>query len=235
MQPKTERFEMRLDPGTLEKVDGWRSRQGDLPSRAEAVRRLMETGLTAEERKPLKFSDGEKLITLMLCEFYKHLKIDGEIDPSFVEAAFHGGRYWGLEWEYSGIFHGHEDSEKTVREVVDVLDMWRLIERSHAKLSKKDKERVEKEAEPYGRKVEFQGFDGNDESEHMGVADFMINKLNRFSEFKNRELNSHSFKIDGYRCMVRTFKPMMEARPGMSLLNAGQIIELLNAQSHAGW
>ena len=60
MQPKTERFEMRLDPGTLEKVDGWRSRQGDLPSRAEAVRRLMETGLTAEERKPLKFSDGEK-------------------------------------------------------------------------------------------------------------------------------------------------------------------------------
>ncbi len=97
MQQKTERFEMRLDPGTLEKVDDWRSRQADLPSRAEAVRRLMETALSAAESRPLRFSDGEKLITLMLCELYKHLKIDGEIDPAFVEAAFYHGHFWSLE------------------------------------------------------------------------------------------------------------------------------------------
>ena len=35
MQPKSERFEMRLDLGTLERVDAWRMRQADLPSRAE--------------------------------------------------------------------------------------------------------------------------------------------------------------------------------------------------------
>jgi len=40
MQQKTERFEMRLDQGTLDQMDKWRSSQSDLPSRAEAVRRL---------------------------------------------------------------------------------------------------------------------------------------------------------------------------------------------------
>ena len=42
---KTERFELRLDPGILEDVDAWRGRQADVPSRAEAVRRLIDAGL----------------------------------------------------------------------------------------------------------------------------------------------------------------------------------------------
>lgn len=232
MQQKTERFEMRLDPGTLEKVDDWRSRQADLPSRAEAVRRLMETGLAAAESKPLRFSDGEKLITLMLCEMYKHMKIDGGIDPSFIEDAFHGGHYWGLEWEYTGIFHGHEDSKKTVSEVADVLDMWWFIEQSYAKLSKRDVARVEKEAELFGKHVVFRGFDGNYEGEHLGVARFLIEKLDRFANFKGRDLNSHAPSIDRYRRMVRVFEPMRRGLMGGSLLGAGQIIELLNAGRH---
>jgi metal-responsive CopG/Arc/MetJ family transcriptional regulator len=40
----TERFEMRLGQSVLEKVDAWRAGQSDVPSRSEAVRRLVETG-----------------------------------------------------------------------------------------------------------------------------------------------------------------------------------------------
>ena len=231
MQQKTERFEMRLDPGTLEKVDDWRSRQADLPSRAEAVRRLMETALSAAESRPLRFSDGEKLITLMLCELYKHLKIDGEIDQAFVEAAFYHGHFWSLEWKYSGIFDRHEYSKKTASEVRDVLQMWWLIEQSYAKLSKQNKERVEKEAEPFGKHVVFRGFDGNNEGEHLAVASFMINKLDQFADFKGRELNSHMPSIDGYRRMVQAFEPMKRGLGGGSLLSAAQIIALLNAEA----
>lgn len=36
---------MRLDPETLARVDEWRRQQPDLPSRAEAFRRLVELGL----------------------------------------------------------------------------------------------------------------------------------------------------------------------------------------------
>jgi hypothetical protein len=47
MSPKTERFEMRLDSETIERVDEWRREQPDLPSRSEAFRRLVELGLNA--------------------------------------------------------------------------------------------------------------------------------------------------------------------------------------------
>ena len=45
MAPKTERFEMRLDVEMLDQIDEWRRKQGDIPSRAEAIRRLVELGL----------------------------------------------------------------------------------------------------------------------------------------------------------------------------------------------
>ena len=234
MQPKTERFEMRLDPGTLEKIDAWRAGQADLPSRAEAIRRLMETELSEMESKPLKFSDGEKLITLMLCELYEHLKIDGDIDPLFVKPALLGGHYWGLEWQYPSIFDAQADSMKTVHEVVEVLNVWRFLERSYANLSEKDKDRVKKETEPFWEDVVFPGFDGNDETEHLTIAQFLINELGRFVEFKDRDLNSHMPSIDEYRRMVRAFKPMRPHLRGRNFLNAGHIIELLNAQWHDG-
>jgi hypothetical protein len=46
MAPKTERFEMRLETTMIKRVDAWRRKQEDLPSRAEAFRRLIELGLS---------------------------------------------------------------------------------------------------------------------------------------------------------------------------------------------
>lgn len=45
MTSKTERFELRLNLETIDRLDRWRSEQADLPSRAESVRRLIEAGL----------------------------------------------------------------------------------------------------------------------------------------------------------------------------------------------
>lgn len=45
MIAKSERFELRLDPETLRRIDEWRSDQSDVPSRSAAVRRLLEAGL----------------------------------------------------------------------------------------------------------------------------------------------------------------------------------------------
>ncbi len=109
--------------------------------------------------------------------------------------------------------------------------MWWLIEQSYAKLSKYDKERVEKEAEPFGKHVAFRGFDGNYEGKHLSVASFLINKLDGFADFKGRELNSHMPSIDGYRRMVQAFEPMKRGLGGGSLLSAAQIIALLNAEA----
>ena len=45
MNAKSDRFELRLDSKTLERIDDWRRKQQDLPSRSEAVRQLVEAGL----------------------------------------------------------------------------------------------------------------------------------------------------------------------------------------------
>ena len=229
MQAKTERFEMRLDQDTLDRVDGWRGRQKDLPSRAEAMRRLIESGLGIAGGNAPRFSDGERLILSMLRDIGRHLKIeDGVVDPEFVSQALYGGHNWALRWQYQGLFHDHVDSDRSVSEVVDTLDMWFFIESGHAKLSKKDKERVKTEAEPFGTHVVFPGFDGNYESEHLGIARFLIEKMDRFSLFKGRELNSHVPLLDPYRRMVAVFEPMRKGLIGREL-NADEITALLRA------
>jgi len=50
MQKKPIRFEIRLQSGLSIKIDEWRRQQPDLPSRAEAARRLIEIAL--ENTKP---------------------------------------------------------------------------------------------------------------------------------------------------------------------------------------
>jgi uncharacterized protein len=230
MQPKTERFEMRLDPGILERVDTWRSRRADLPSRAEAIRRLTEMSLSDGERRPLQFSDGEKLISLMLCDLYKHLGLESGIDPFFVEAAIFGGHYWALEWEYTGIFHGHEDRRATVSEVVNVLGMWDAIERAAGSLSKEARDRLAEDAGPRGASAGFPGFDGNNEGEYLSIACFLIEKMDRFSAFKDRSLNSHMPTLKGYRRMLAVFEPMQTTLVGGDL-NMEQLVRVLNAWS----
>jgi hypothetical protein len=44
---KTVRFEMKVPEDLLVRVDDWRRQQPDLPNRSEAMRRLIEAGVTA--------------------------------------------------------------------------------------------------------------------------------------------------------------------------------------------
>jgi len=231
MAQKSERFEMRMDEDILARVDRWRSSQTDLPSRAEAMRRLVEVGLSRELADTVRYSDGEKLLIMMMRDLYKNLKLQrGEIDPDFVAEVILGGHYWAPKWEMPGLYHDHEDDPTEVRFVVDVLDMWSFIESAFAKLTKKDKDRIEKEVGPIGRSVKFIGFDGNNETTLMGIALFFVNKMGRFSLFHGRDMNSHTPMASNYRRMLSVFGPMRAGLVGTDL-SARQIIAILQARS----
>jgi hypothetical protein len=60
MEEKTERVEMRLDTSFLKTVDNWRRKQRDLPSRAEAIRRLAERGLAGSAASPPQLRKGSR-------------------------------------------------------------------------------------------------------------------------------------------------------------------------------
>lgn len=232
MRAKTERFEMRLDQMTIDRLDDWRSRQTDVPSRAEAARRLMEAGLMRDGAKDVQISDGEKLILSTLGDIYRHLKIKGgEMDPDFVLSALCGGHYWSLAWKHNGLFHNHADSPQTVSEVVNILDMWSFLESGYARLSSDEKTRIAAELEPFGKDVYFPGFDGNNESEHYSIARFLIDDMDRFSSFKGRELNSHCQRLNDYLMMLRAFEPIRRTLDGGEL-SVSQIISVLKLRAH---
>lgn len=52
---KTDRFILSIEPSLIEALDNWRREQSDLPSRAEAMRRLIRKGLAFKDQpEPLE-------------------------------------------------------------------------------------------------------------------------------------------------------------------------------------
>ena len=49
-------------------------------------------------------SDGEKLITVMLCDIYRALDLKGVVDPDFVSSSILAGQFEELERELQRIF-----------------------------------------------------------------------------------------------------------------------------------
>ena len=218
---KSERFEMRLEANTITRIDAWRGRKGGHTSRAEAMRQLVELGLERSEQ-PL-FSSGEKLIVSMLCDLLSHHKVTTGVDPDFVSEALHGGHYWSLEWEYPGIYHDHTDRMDVVRETLNFIDMWSQIERFFHNLTPNDKNKVKIEAEPFGENVKYWGFDGNTESEQLNIARFFIEKMDRFAEFKGRDLDAHLPVLDTYRRMWTVYEQLAKKNLGLHLGASGLI------------
>ncbi len=177
----------------------------------------------------MKLNDGEKLILIMLCEIHQKLKIENGVDTKLVQEAIYGGNLWGIKWAFTGIFHDFEPTDDMVHETVDILDMFSFVEKAYEKLSPGDKARVEKEAAPLGKHVKFTGFDGNGEVAYISIAGFLIERLDRFQEFKGRDLNSHMPSLEAHRRMVVVFEPLRTSL-GDSDLTTDQIIKILNAR-----
>ena len=228
MEQKSERFEMRLEPATLRRVDDWRAAQPDLPSRAEAIRRLINSGLSKDERK-FRPSSGEKLIIAMLCDLYRQLNVEeGGIDPALIDNAAVGRHHWALEWELQPMFEEPVD-EAVALEVAHILDMWWTIEWSYDQLSKMDRASLEKDVGITKDRTLFQGFDGNEEFLHYDVAKLMIEGLRRFRHFENRDLNSHFPYLQNYRRMLAMYEPMKKSLEGRNHLTQEQIGDLIGA------
>ena len=106
--------------------------------------------------------------------------------------------------------------------VLNILDLYRAIE---------DLKRSSKSQELYDHHFSyFAGFDGNNETEYMAFARFLIEKQGKFSEQeqylrKNDNLNSHMPMIDKYQKMLERAESV-ESIWNMSVEEA---LEILNA------
>ena len=227
---KPERLELRLEQEFVERIDTWMSETGRASSRSDAIRQLVDIGLSTMTGKSIHLTDGDKLNFMLLRDIMKHLKIkDAETNVELVAETIYGGHYWAPTWEMSGLFHSHADKPADVTLVIDTLDMWDFIESSIEKLAPAEAERPK--AANHGYLPSFIGFDGNNESSLMSIAGFMVEKMNRFSRFKNRDFNSHVPTAERYRRMTIAFAPMRVTLGFGRDLSVDQIIELLKGRS----
>ncbi|MCU6618544.1 YfbU family protein [Achromobacter mucicolens] len=96
-----------------------------------------------------------------------------------------------------------EMPEEQGRFVLDVLDLYRAIE---------DIKRATKDDRLLGHRYSFfPGFDGNNETAHMGFCRFLIETQGKFQEqkqylLKNDNLNSHMPMIEKYIRMLEEAK-----------------------------
>jgi len=232
MVPKTERFELRLEPSVLERVDVWRGEQGDLPSRAEAIRRLVENGLSRTGKEAFVLTNQQKLIVWLLTEVMKGQKGHDKHEQQtihLIQEAIYGGHFWALDWTLTGILHDHVDDRASVSLVVNALDMWSSIERAYEKFDAAAKARITTEVGSWAVDPQFLGFDGNNETEYMSIARFLVEEMNRFQQFKGRDFNSHMPTVSRYQHMVWLYEPMRASLIGRDL-TVDQVIELLKVR-----
>lgn len=156
----------------------------------------------------MKLTDGEKIIIALLADIHKGLKIKGEMDTDKLMQAIYGGHLWALKWDMTGLLHDYEADPEVVKQTTDILDMWDFIEFSFADLSEADKQRV-REAN-FGHDPKFSGFDANNEA-HYGVALHLVDHMDRFQNFKGRDMNSHTSRVPGDLKMASAFGPIRAA------------------------
>ncbi len=165
----------------------------------------------------------------MLSELYDSVGVKGEIDPDFIRSAIFDNKEWSIPWKYPGIPFVEEGTPDIVKEVLDILEMWSTIEYSYEQLTVDEKAVLKERAKPFD-KPKFEGFDGNNESEYMSTASFLVNKLDRFDEFKGRNFNSHCRSLDMHRRMLPTF---FEVRGKTDFpFNVNNLVEVLLSKTH---
>lgn len=140
---------------------------------------------------------------VMLSEIYDALKIKSGMDTALLRQAIYNGHSWALEWDMPGLMQVQETPRRVVTEVADILDMHSFLEAGFKALSDEEQAQIE-----WPHRVEFNGFDGNHEVEHMSVARMLIEHMGRWQEFKGRSLNSHSETLSTKVRMVAAFEPI---------------------------
>jgi uncharacterized protein len=175
----------------------------------------------------MKLTDGERLIIAMLCDIYKSGNVKGDIDPEFVASSILGRNEWGLKWKYPNLFLGDDDAPAVVRETCDILEMYAVLTPSFEALSEADQARLCKTVAPFEAYVRYQGFD-HDSDPHAWIVRYLVEKLGRYAEVANPELNSASFAtLAHYRTMLSRFQQIDVSTLPRHQLSPGQMIGIL--------
>ena len=106
----------------------------------------------------------------------------------------------GYEWYYSNFIHSAPLRKEVSDETMDILNMFRQLGAYVEQLTEPERETLDV------KKLSFRGFDGNNDP-HFGFTKFIIEKDDKYPEYKGTYLNSHtSSTLPQYRGMLAVYK-----------------------------
>ncbi len=179
----------------------------------------------------MKPTPMEKLTVTMLCQIYAKLGIEDGLDPELVEQAVNSDSMWVLGWAYPMMFPEIETPDEVIF-VGNVFDMFSFIGAGYAELSPADKARVDDSTPHAEAWLTFAGYDGNNEGEYLSIANTMVNRLDRFTEFSDvANKNSHCPSIERYARMYAAFDPIRQNLV-MRSMTADEIIQVIREAIH---
>jgi uncharacterized protein YfbU (UPF0304 family) len=129
----------------------------------------------------------------------------------------------GYKLHYAWLVEHFSDemTEEECREVLDILDMYRVLTFSYQKL--KDKSGIDEQD------IRFRGFDGNNETNQYSYVQYFVIDLERYNELRYGgeypNFNSHCLMTEKYRRMLSAWKIHKDKFE----LNKKQIKEILEA------
>ncbi|MGL6051207.1 MAG: YfbU family protein [Aeromonas salmonicida] len=176
----------------------------------------------------MNFTPEQRLIVGLLCDIHQKLEIPNSFDSELIADAIQTENEWAIDLQY-GQTLGSEITDPRFEFIGKVLDMCETIENAYANLNPQGQEAV-KAGTIFDASRAFYGFDGNNESEYMSAARFLVKKMGRFADFEGRDFNSHTPSVDGYTRMLEAFNRVRE--PYARGLTAEQIIEIMNERIH---
>ena len=181
----------------------------------------------------MKYTQQEKLQTMMLCEIYRALGIQNSFNPDLIEEALSNDQYWAIDWEYPGL-QSNEDTPEDVKLFVDTYDMYSILRYTYDHLDAAGKQEVAESVSSFDEDyhLNFPGFDGNNESKYLIIGG-LLKTMGRFSGEADLTKNSHMPSVDIYRRMLQVFLP---ARANHWVNGVGiskeSLIETLNERIH---
>ena len=163
----------------------------------------------------VKLSDGEKLILVGLCD----LLLDRDetqkspsfsFDPGFVQIAIMGGHSWALN-EVLNNFEKEDDID-VVNDIFYILHMWWIIEGASSDFSVRQKEELKSIARRLSLGISFEGFHKSIEPDYYYLTKFIVEETDRFTAFRDRELDAYMEMFPIYERMLFNFKKVEERK-----------------------
>ncbi|SRR6266540_352616 len=165
----------------------------------------------------MPLSKSERLI---LANQYKILESLEPSERDYAKAieALENGYELAIDDLFSSIFEGL--SSEQCRFVIKSMAMYDALQRSYKSLA--DKKSIE------ARKVKFPGFDGNNETELMSYAQFVVEREERFTYLETGDdgFNSHTEMSERYRAMLAVWHSIEEPYD----LSSDQMARILDAR-----